>query len=156
MDLSAIRIALAASPNNVPLLLLVAKMEEDQFGIMAARELLDRVVTIDARNRDALLGIARLLDFSGESSQAIVRLEDLCTRDPTFAAAWLLRARLTLDEREAARARQFYDKAVELDRTHADDQGVCLAGLLLNRACSRNDFHGFFAVISVIIEGIVE
>ncbi len=135
MDLSALHHALAASPGNVPLLLMVAKLEEDQFAIAAARELLDRVVAIDPQNREALLGIARLLDFSGEASQAIVRLEDLCSRDPAFAAAWLLRARLTLDEGEAARARQFYDKAVELDRSQADD--ALLAEILKSGGIKR-------------------
>jgi transitional endoplasmic reticulum ATPase len=121
MDVDALRIALAASPENLPLLLMVAKLEEDRFAIAEARTLLDRVVALDPRNREALLGIARLLDFSGESSEAIVRLEDLCARDPGHAAAWLLRARIALEEGEAARAREFYDQAVDLDRAQADD-----------------------------------
>lgn len=121
MDLEALRVALAASPENIPLLLMVAKLEEDRFAVAEARALFDRVLALDPRNRDALLGIARLLDFSGESSQAIVRLEDLCVRDPGFAAAWLLRARISLEEGEAQKARQYYDRAVELDRVQADD-----------------------------------
>jgi len=121
MNLDALRHALAASPENVPLLLMVAKLEEDQFSIAEARQLLDRILILEPSNREALLAIARLLDFSGEASQAIVRLEDLCSRDPNYAAAWLLRARLTLDEGEPARARQYYDKAVEIDRSQADD-----------------------------------
>lgn len=121
MNLDAMRNALAASPNNVPLLLMVAKLEEDHFAITQARQLLDRALILEPSNREALLAIARLLDFSGETSQAIVRLEDLCSRDPNYSAAWLLRARLTLDEGEPARARQFYDKAVEIDRSQADD-----------------------------------
>lgn len=121
MDLDALRIALAASPENIPLLLMVAKLEEDRFAIAEAKALLDRVLALDVKNREALLGIARLLDFSGESSQAVVRLEDLCARDPGFAAAWLLRARISLEEGEASKARQFYDRAVELDRAQADD-----------------------------------
>lgn len=121
MDLDALRIALAASPENVPLLLMIAKLEEDRFAPAEARALFDRVLAVDAGNRDALLGIARLLDFTGSGSEAMVRLEDLCTRIPDFAAAWLLRARISLEEGEASKARQFYDRAVELDRTQADD-----------------------------------
>jgi transitional endoplasmic reticulum ATPase len=121
MDLDALRIALAASPENIPLLLMVAKLEEDRFAMAEARALFDRILLLDAKNREALLGIARLLDFSGEGSQAIVRLEDLCMREPEFAAAWLLRARISLEEGEASKARQFYDRAVELDRAQADD-----------------------------------
>ena len=121
MDLDALRIALAASPENVPLMLMIAKLEEDRFAVAEARALFDRVLAVDAGNREALLGIARLLDFTGNGSEAMVRLEDLCTRDPKFAAAWLLRAQISLEEGEAARARQFYDRAVEIDRTQADD-----------------------------------
>jgi len=74
MDLEALKIALAASPDNIPLLMMVAKLEEDRFAIADSRALLDRVLAIDPKHRDALLGIARLLDFSGETSQAIVRI----------------------------------------------------------------------------------
>ena len=121
MDLDALRIALAASPENVPLMLMIAKLEEDRFAVAEARALFDRVLAVDAGNREALLGIARLLDFTGSGSEAMVRLEDLCTRIPDFAAAWLLRARISLEEGEASKARQFYDRAVELDRSQADD-----------------------------------
>jgi transitional endoplasmic reticulum ATPase len=121
MDLDALRIALAASPGNIPLLLMVAKMEEDRFLVAEARASFDRVLAIEPGNREALLGIARLLDFSGAGSEAMVRLEDLCGRHPGYAAAWMLRARISLDEGDAGRAREFYDKAVDLDRSQADD-----------------------------------
>lgn len=121
MDIEALRMALAASPDNIPLLLLVAKLEEDQLAMAEARSLFDRVLALDSRNREALLGIARILDFSGESSQAIVRLEDLCAREPSFAPAWMLLARIYIEEGEAMKARAYYDKAVDLDRSLADD-----------------------------------
>ena len=65
---------------------------------------------------EAHLGIAHLLDLSGESSEAAVRLESLCEKQPMFAPAWLLRARIAMDEGDAAAARMFYDTAVDLDR----------------------------------------
>lgn len=122
MDLDALRIALAASPDNIPLLLMVAKLEEDQFAVAEARALFDRVVALQPNNSVALLGIARLLDFSGETSEAAVRLEDLCARQPDFAPAWLLRAKVAQEEGDPLKARQFYDKAVNLDRSLADDE----------------------------------
>ncbi len=122
MDLEALKIALAASPDNIPLLLMVAKLEEDQFSLAEARRHLDRVVALQPRHREALLGIARLLDFSGESSEAMVRLESLCAAEPDYAQAWLLRARVAVEEGDAAHARDFYDKAVALDRACADDE----------------------------------
>jgi len=122
MDLDALKIALAASPENIPLLLMVAKLEEDHFNLAEARSYLDRVLKIQPAHLEALLGIARLLDFSGESSQAIVRLEALCAQAPDYAPAWLMRARVSLEEGEVQPARAYYDKAVALDHAIADDE----------------------------------
>lgn len=122
MDLEALKLALAASPDNVPLLLLVAKAHEDCFELSDARTCLDRVVALHPDHAGALLGIARLMDLAGESSEAVVRLEALCAMKPDFAAAWLLRARIALDENEPVPARGFYDKAVALDRAVADNE----------------------------------
>ncbi|QTN31014.1 AAA family ATPase [Akkermansiaceae bacterium] len=122
MDLEGLHAALAASPDNVPLILMVAKAEEYHFGFFRARDLYDRVLVLDPDNSEALLGIARVLEMTGKSSEAIVRLEDLCSRKPHFAPAWMLRASMSLGEKDAAAARKFYDKAVGLDRSVADDE----------------------------------
>lgn len=122
MDLEGLRKALAASPDNIPLILMIAKEEEALFSLAEARAMFDKVLALDAGNAEALLGIARLLDFTGNSSEAMVRLEDLCSRQAGYAPAWLLRARISLEEGDAASARKFYDKGVELDRAQADDE----------------------------------
>jgi transitional endoplasmic reticulum ATPase len=122
MDFEALKAALAASPDNIPLLIMVGKMHEDRFELAEARACFDRVISQDSGNAEAHLGIARLLDLSGESSEAAVRLEALCARQPKFAAAWLLRSRIALEEGDAASARTFYDTAVDLDRAMADDE----------------------------------
>ncbi len=122
MDLEALKLALAASPDNVPLLLLVAKAHEDHFQLAEARGCLERVLALQPARADALLGIARLMDLAGESSEAVVRLEALCAAKPDFAPAWLLRARIAMDENEPQLARECYDKAVALDRSAADDE----------------------------------
>lgn len=131
MELEALKAALAATPRNVPLLLIVGKIYEDQFELAEARACLDRVLAEDPNQKDALLGIARLLDLSGASSEATVRLESLCAQQPKFAPAWLLRSRIAMDEGDAAAARSFYDTAVDLDRSLADDdllQSILKAG----------------------------
>jgi transitional endoplasmic reticulum ATPase len=122
MDLEPLKAALAASPDNVPLLLLVAKAYEDLFELDEARAHLDRVVKLQPTHGEALVGIARLLDLAGESSQAAVRLEALCASQPKLASAWLLRSRIALDEGDATSARKFYDTAVDLDRSQSDDE----------------------------------
>ncbi len=122
MEFEALKAALAATPHNVPLLVIVGKMHEDRFELAEARACFDRVLAVEPGHADAHLGIARLLDLSGESSEATVRLESLCDRQPNFAPAWLLRSRIALDEGDAAAARAFYDTAVDLDRSLADDE----------------------------------
>jgi len=121
MDIGALKAALEASPDNVPLLMLVAKAHEDLFELADAKACFDRVVRIQPDHPEAMLGIARLLDLSGESSQAMIRLEVLCQKNPQFADAWLLRARISLEEGEPHAARDYYDRAVDLKRELADD-----------------------------------
>ncbi|WP_193214625.1 ATP-binding protein [Luteolibacter marinus] len=122
MELEALKAALAASPDNIPLLLLVGKMHEDRFELADARACFDRVLALKPDHSESLLAIARLADLSGNSSEAAVRLESLCSQKPGFAAAWLLRARIALDEGDAVTARSYYDTAVDLDRSAADDE----------------------------------
>ncbi|WP_035605698.1 AAA family ATPase [Haloferula sp. BvORR071] len=122
MDLDALKVALAASPQNIPLLMLVGKLHEDRFELADARDCFDRVLVLQPDHGEALVAIARLLDLAGESSEAMVRLEALCAKQPRLAAAWMLRARIALDEGDGASARAFYDTAVDLDRSQADDE----------------------------------
>ena len=122
MDLDALKAALAASPDNIPLLVMVGKMHEDRFELTEARACFDKVLSLQPGHDESLLAIARLADLAGDSSEAAVRLESLCEQRPKFAAAWLLRARITLEEGDAGAARSFYDTAMELDRSLADDE----------------------------------
>jgi transitional endoplasmic reticulum ATPase len=64
MEFEALKAALAATPHNMPLLVIVGKMHEDRF------------------------------EVGGESSEATVRLESLCEKQPKFAPARLLRSRI--------------------------------------------------------------
>ena len=122
MEFEALKAALAATPRNVPLLVIVGKMHEDRFELAEARACFDRALAEEPGHPEAHLGIARLLDLSGETSEATVRLESLCDRHPKFAPAWLLRSRIAMDEGDAVSARTFYDTAVDLDRSLADDE----------------------------------
>jgi SpoVK/Ycf46/Vps4 family AAA+-type ATPase len=50
----------------------------------------------------------------------MVRLESLCATQPDFAPAWLLRARIALDEGDAKTARECHDRASAIDPKCAD------------------------------------
>ncbi len=146
MDIEGLRAALVASPENIPLILLVARAEEERFSMADARTMFDKVLSLDPGNAEALLGIARLLDFTGSTSEAIVRLEDICSRQPEFAPAWMLRARISMDEGDAISARKYYDVSVELDRSQADDsllQKILAAGPKRSAMTSSGTVHEF-------------
>ncbi|MGB3118419.1 MAG: AAA family ATPase [Verrucomicrobiales bacterium] len=120
MELDALRIALAASPDNVPLLLLVANACIDQFSLDEAQNYFERVIALDRRQPEARTGIAHVLNLKGRGSEAILRLEQVCQESPRHAPAWLLRAKLILAEGNASEARSHYEQAVALDATLAD------------------------------------
>ena len=80
------------------------------------------MLALDPNHGEALVGLARLLELEGETSQAIVRLEVICESQPKLGAAWLLRACLLLEEGGGPTARSCCERAVELDRALADDE----------------------------------
>lgn len=114
MDLNALKEALAASPDNVPLRVMVAKALLDAFELDESGEHLKHVISLEPENNQALLLMARLAAIQGNISEAIVRTESLCQRTPDFAEAWYLRATLTVSEGDGPSARTYYEKAVAL------------------------------------------
>ena len=121
MDLDALRAALAASPDNIPLLLLTAKAYQDQFELEEAAKLIGHVLEIEPDNAQGGTEQARLLDLDGKTSEAIVRLDALTAQHPECGEAWILRAHLALKEGEANEARSYYDSAVRCNGELRDD-----------------------------------
>jgi transitional endoplasmic reticulum ATPase len=126
MDLKSLLEAVKASPDNLPLLMMVAQAYMEEFELEEARTYFDRVLALDAQHSGARVEIAKLLDLDGRTSEAILRLDVLCAEFPDCAGAWMLRARLSLKEGEGALAREFYDRAVALDEGLADDAFLTL------------------------------
>jgi len=122
MDYEALKAALAASPDNVPLILLVAKAAMAVFELEEAKSYFEQALAIEPEQPEALLGVIQVLNFSGKSSEAILRVEKLCEQHGDYAPAWITRATLLLNEGAAQEARTAYDKAVECDPQLADDE----------------------------------
>lgn len=118
--LSAIREALAQSPQNISLLLLFARECIEELRIDEAREVFESVLAIDPEQHDAQLGIARVLYLQGDLSGAAVRAERVLQHDPNYAPAHLLLARVCLGEGDKARAIQHFDRAAQADGTLSD------------------------------------
>jgi len=121
MDLKTLLAALEASPENVPLRLMVVRACIDEFELEDASTHLERALELAPENGEALVEKARLLDLDGRTSEAILRLETLCGSQPDCALAWMLRARLVLKEGDGAEARNYYDRATDLDSSLGDD-----------------------------------
>ena len=121
MNLDALKAALAASPENVLLLVMLAQACGEEFELEEAQGYWERVLALEPNNTEAQIGMAQLLDFDGKTSQAILRLEVLCAQDAGVGAAWLLRAKLALKEGEVGDAREFYERAQALDANLRDE-----------------------------------
>ena len=121
MDLNSLRAALEASPDNIPLLLMVATALEDEFELEESRGILDRILKLEPEHTQAQISIARLIDLEGRTSEAILRLEALLTKDSKCASAWMLRARLAFKEGDVKDARSFYERSVAIEPSLADE-----------------------------------
>lgn len=120
-DLKALEAAVAVSPDNIPLLLLLAAGYMESFSFDDARDRYDAVLRLEPRNATARVGIAEILNLSGKESEAILRLEQVCEDLPNHGPAWFLRARFALGEGNGTEARSFYEQAVSLDASLVDD-----------------------------------
>ncbi len=118
--LDPLRQAVAVSPENVPLLLLLAQSCLDEWSIDEARALFERVQRLDPARPEAKVGVARVLHLTGKTSEAVVRIESLLADVPGFAPAHLLLARLHAGEGNRSAAQACYDQALALDPTLRD------------------------------------
>lgn len=116
----SLRLALQQSPDNVPLLLLYAKACLDEFSPAEAREAYLNCVRREPGNAEARTGLAQVAMLEGKTSEAVVRLEQLIEEHPNHAPAYVVLSRVLLGEGDAAKARQLYQKALELSRAAAD------------------------------------
>ncbi len=121
-DIEALKQALAVSPDNVPLLMMLGQAQVEMFQFPEARETLDRVLAVEPGNAAAKTQIAELIDLQGKTSEAVLRVEQVCEESPTFGPAWLLRSRLALQEGNGQQARQYYDAAIAMDASLTDEE----------------------------------
>ncbi len=118
--LDPLRQAVAVSPDNVPLLLLLAHASLEEWSLEEAKSVFERVLKLDPARPEARLGIARILHLSGKTSESVVRTEVLIAENPDFAPAHLLLARLHAGEGNLPAARTSYERALELDPMGTD------------------------------------
>ncbi len=120
-DINTLRQALAVSPENVPLILLLGGAYLESFHFAEAREQYDRALALAPQNIEARVGIAQILELEGRSSEAMIRLEQVCREKPDHAPAWKLRAKIALSEGDATSARDCYERSVAINPEMLDD-----------------------------------
>lgn len=120
-DIESLKQALAVSPNNTPLILMLAEVYLGQFSLGEAQQTFEKALSIEPNNSDAKVGIARILELNGKSSEAIIRMEQLGSEDPEHAPAWLLRSKLALGEGDGREARKHYEQAISIDPALFDE-----------------------------------
>ena len=118
--LTALREALAQSPQNTSLLLLQGHACLEEMMLDEARSSFERVLAVDPDQTDAQLGVARVLLLEGNYSAAAVRVERVLQSNSQNAAAHLLMSRVLLCEGDRARALACFEKAVRIDPAVSD------------------------------------
>jgi transitional endoplasmic reticulum ATPase len=113
--LDALRQAVAVSPDNVPLLTLLAEGCLDQFLLDEAEQCFSRVLSHDPANLAAQLGMARAAYQKGNLSLAVVRAESIAAAHPHHGGVWRLLSRLAFIEGHVQEARDHYAKARDLE-----------------------------------------
>src|SRR5271170_5113103 len=118
--LEPLRAAVAVSPDNVPLLLLLANACMEEWSLEEGRDTFERILRIDPSRAEAKLGIAKILHQSGKISEAIVRTEAITRDHPSYAPAWVFLSRLNLGDGNKDQARVNYEQALKLDPVGKD------------------------------------
>jgi len=121
MNIEQLKAALSASPENVPLLMILVEAHEDLFELSEAKDVIKKVLTLEPENIDAKLKVIQLTEMEGNSSEAILRLEVFLEEHPNHALGHLLHAKILIEEGDAQKAYQAYQKAVKIDHAVADN-----------------------------------
>jgi SpoVK/Ycf46/Vps4 family AAA+-type ATPase len=128
-QLDNLRRAVAVSPDNVPLLVMLGEACLDQFLFEEAHRHFQNALERDAQNFEAKLGLARTAYQSGQLSEAVLRAEALAAAHPGNGPVLRLLSRLAFIEGRVDDAREQYararaaepavrDEALEKDLAH--------------------------------------
>ena len=117
----ALRVALAQSPDNVPLRQHLAETLLGFGRAVEAEEEFREALTRDRNNVGLKLGLARAFQQQGKLSHAMVIVEEMIASRDTPAAAYLLHSRLLLQKGDIEFAVSEYRQAVREDESLRDD-----------------------------------
>jgi SpoVK/Ycf46/Vps4 family AAA+-type ATPase len=120
-QIDALRQAVAVSPENVPLLVMLGEACLDQFLFEEAQQHFQNALGREANNFAAQLGLARTAYQSGRLSEAVVRAEALAVAHPNSGAVLRLLSRLAFIEGRVDEAREHYARARAIEPAVRDE-----------------------------------
>mgnify|MGYP001236465339 CR=1 FL=1 len=114
-EITQLKEALAATPNNVPLrrMLANALMRAKQYE--EAEIEWKEILRLAPHHTDSQVSLAECFLEQGKTSLGLVILEELTSSAAPPARAWLVFAKLLLKAKQITEAREAYDNAVALD-----------------------------------------
>lgn len=121
--LDSLRQAIAVSPDNVPLLLMLGEGCLDHFLFDEAKQHFQRVLSLEPTNVGAQMGLARAAYLEGNLSEAVVRAEAIAKAHPQQGSVWRLLSRLAFIEGHVVEAREHYRKARQVE-PGVQDEGL--------------------------------
>jgi transitional endoplasmic reticulum ATPase len=116
----ALRAALQVSPDNVPLIRHLAQVLMSHSRFSEAAEQYRHALSMAPDEIELKLGLAAAFQGDGKLSHALVIVEDLVKKGTAAAAAFVLYARLLLEQRDLLTAASMYRRGVDLDPSVAD------------------------------------
>jgi transitional endoplasmic reticulum ATPase len=119
--LESLRLAVAVSPDNLPLLVLLGEGCLDQFLYDEAKGHFQKALVQQPDHFGALLGLAHTAYRQGNLSEAFVRAEALSATHPAKGAVWILLSRLSFLEGNVEKARAFYGQARKVEPGLVDE-----------------------------------
>ncbi|MEM9411765.1 MAG: AAA family ATPase, partial [Planctomycetota bacterium] len=120
--IQGLREAVSVSPNNVPLRKHLAQSLVSFGFLLEAETEYRETLKIAPNHFEIKLGLAQVLTRQNKSSQAIVIMEDVCSRDDCPADLHVEFSRILLDAGEVEDAVSQYKQAIDLDPECRDDQ----------------------------------
>ena len=113
--ISALRAALELSPNNPPLRLHLAETLFSMSRFEEAQKEYTAALLLEPDNKVVQVGLAGTFYQLGKYMQALVIAEDLLAGNDCPAAAYILHARLLLNEGQSQKAASQYKRGIEID-----------------------------------------
>lgn len=114
-SIKALTEALKVSPDNAPLRIHLGDMLNSSARYDEAEKEFSTALTLSPGNEAAKLGLAQSCYQLGKYSQSLVIVEDLIKQPKPPARAFIIYARLLLNDGHVEKARQAYNRGVDID-----------------------------------------